>query len=288
MFKYLLALATVLAATPALAQDGPTLQRIVSTKTFNIAYRDSSVPFSYLDTSGKPIGYSIDICVRIADAIKATFKMDTLNVRFVPITPQTRIPLIANGTADVECGSSAITLSRYKQVDFLTPIFITGSKIMVKKGSGINSLDDLSGKVLTAIPGTTNEQAAMADIQKKHLNVQILRAKDHAQAMLNLEQGRADAYVADDIDLYGIRSTSPNGGDYEVVGPFFSYDPYSFIIPKNDDDFRAFADGVISHLITSGDINKMYTKWFTPGPTNINVPMSDLTKVALQLGAFAD
>jgi glutamate/aspartate transport system substrate-binding protein len=288
MLRFLLAVVSVMAASPVLAQDGPTLKRIVANKTFTIAYRDSSVPFSYIDPSGKPIGYSIDICVRIADAIKTEFKLDKLDIRFVSVTPQTRIPLISNGTADIECGSSAITLGRLKQVDFLSPTFITGSRIMVRKGSDIHSMDDMNGKVLTALFGTTNEQAAMSEIEKKHLTVQVVRVKEHSQAMLNLQQGRADAYVADDIDLYGIRSTSPNPESYEVTGPLFSYDPYAMIVPKNDGDFRAIGDATIARMVTSGEMAKLYAKWFTPGPTNINVPMSELQKAALQLDALPE
>lgn len=295
MLKRFFAAAFCMALAPGLAfaetvptPEGPTLQRIVLTKTFDIGYRDSSVPFSYLDSSGNPIGYSIDVCKSVAASIKSTFHLDTLNVRFIPITPQTRLALIANGTIDIACESAAITLSRYKQVDFSTPIFIAGSRIMVKTGSPIHSIDDLNGKVLTGIPGTTNLKAAIEEIKEKHLSVQILPAVDHAQAMLNLQQGRADASVADDIDLYGTRSTLSDPNDYQIVGPTFTYDPYAMILPKNDDDYRAFVDGVISNLITSGDLSAMYTKWFLPGPTHINVPMSELTKADMALGAYAN
>ena len=287
-----LSLAFVCAVVPAIASaaapEGPTLQRIVSTKTFDIGYRDSSVPFSYVDNNGNPIGYSIDICRQVAASLKSTYHLDHLNVRFIPITPQTRLALIANGTIDIACESAAITLSRYQQVDFSTPVFIAGSRIMVKENSGIHSLADLNGKVLTGIPGTTNLKGAIAEIHQKHLNVQILPAVDHAQAMLNLEQGRADASVADDIDLYGTRSTLSDPNDYTIVGPTFTYDPYAMIIPKNDDDYRAFVDGVISQMISSGKLTSLYNKWFIPGPTHIDVPMSDLTKAAMELGAYAN
>ena len=282
------ACAVVPAIAAAASPQGPTLQRIISSNTFDIGYRNSSVPFSYDDSNGNPIGYSVDICRQIADSLKSTYHLTNLNVRFIPITPQTRLALIANGTIDIACESAAITLSRYQQVDFSTPVFIAGTKIMVKAGSSIHSLDDMNGKVLTGIPGTTNLKAAIAEIQQKHLTVQILPAVDHAQAMLNLEQGRADASVADDIDLYGTRSTLSDPNDYIIVGPSFTYDPYAMIIPKNDDDYRAFVDSVISQMITSGQLTSLYNKWFVPGPTHINVPMSDLTKAAMELGAFAN
>lgn len=264
------------------------LEKIVANKTFSIAYREESVPFSFIDSSGKPQGYAIDVCLKIAEAIKTEFKLDKLDIKFVPITPQTRIPLIANGTANVECSSTTITTGRMKQVEFLAPIFITGTKLMVRKGSGITKIEDLEGKTLLSLAGTTNEKAAQAEIAKRGLKVNMVKVKDHPQALLNLEQGRADAYTSNDVVLYGIRTMAKNPGDYEIVGPFYSYDPFSIMIPKNDTDFRALALRVMSNLYTSGEIFTMYKQWFEPGPTNINLPMSDDLKNALRLNAFPD
>ena len=264
------------------------LEKIVANKTFSIAYREESVPFSFIDSSGKPQGYAIDVCLKIAEAIKTEFKLDKLEIKFVPITPQTRIPLIANGTANVECSSTTITTGRMKQVEFLAPIFITGTKLMVRKGSGITKIEDLEGKTLLSLAGTTNEKAAQAEIAKRGLKVNMVKVKDHPQALLNLEQGRADAYTSNDVVLYGIRTMAKNPDDYEIVGPFYSYDPFSIMIPKNDTDFRALALRVMSNLYTSGEIFTMYKQWFEPGPTNINLPMSDDLKNALRLNAFPD
>jgi glutamate/aspartate transport system substrate-binding protein len=246
------------------------------------------VPFSFIDSSGKPQGYAIDICLKIAEAIKTDYKLDKLDIKYVVVTPQTRIPLIANGTANVECSSTTITTGRMKQVEFLTPIFITGTKLMVRKGSGITKMEDLEGKTLLALAGTTNEKAALAEIAKRKLNVKMVKVKDHPQALLNLEQGRADAYTSNDVVLYGIRTMAKNPSDYEVVGPFYSYDPFSIMLPKNDSDFRALGLRVISNLYTSGEIFTLYKKWFEPGPTNINLPMDDDLKAALRLNAFAE
>ena len=273
----------------ALAQSpGGTLEKIVASKTFAIAYREESVPFSFIDSSGKPKGYAIDICLKIAEEIETQFKLDKLDIKYVPITPQTRIPVIANGTANAECSSTTITTGRMKQVEFLTPNFITGTKLLVRKGSGINKIEDLEGKTLIALAGTTNEKAALEEIAKRKLKVNMVKVKDHPQALLNLEQGRADAYTSNDVVLYGIRTMAKNPSDYEVVGPFYSYDPFSIMIPKNDTDFRALGLKVMSDLYRSGEIFTIYKKWFEPGPTNINLPMNDDLKNALRLNAFAN
>jgi glutamate/aspartate transport system substrate-binding protein len=279
---------SVVASQPASAQSGGSLEKIVASKTFAIAYREESVPFSFIDSTGKPQGYAIDICLKIADEIKKEYKLDKIDIKYVPITPQTRIPVIANGTANAECSSTTITTGRMKQVEFLTPDFITGTKLLVRKGSGITKIEDLQGKTLLALAGTTNEKAALAAIVKHNLKVNVVKVKDHPQALLNLEQGRADAYTSNDVVLYGIRTMAKNPSDYEVVGPFYSYDPFSIMIPKNDTEFRALGLRVMSNLYTSGEIFTMYKKWFEPGPTNINLPMNDDLKNALRLNAFAD
>ena len=294
MLKRAIAVAGVIAISAittqsALAQSpGGTLEKIVASKTFAIAYREESVPFSFIDSSGKPKGYAIDICLKIAEEIKTQFKLDKLDIKYVPITPQTRIPVIANGTANAECSSTTITTGRMKQVEFLTPNFITGTKLLVRKGSGITKIEDLEGKTLIALAGTTNEKAALEEIAKRKLKVNMVKVKDHPQALLNLEQGRADAYTSNDVVLYGIRTMAKNPSDYEVVGPFYSYDPFSIMIPKNDTDFRALGLKVMSDLYRSGEIFTIYKKWFEPGPTNINLPMNDDLKNALRLNAFAN
>jgi len=277
-----------LTSQPASAQSGGTLEKIAASKTFTIAYREESVPFSFIDASGKPQGYGIDICLKIADEIKKEYKLDKLDVKYVTITPQTRVPVIANGTANVECASTTITTGRMKQVEFLTPYFITGTKLMVPKDSPVNKIEDLEGKTLLALAGTTNEKAALAEIKKKNLHVNVVKVKDHPQALLNMEQGRADAYTSNDVVLYGIRSMAKNPSDFKIVGPFYSYDPFTVMIPKNDTAFRALGLRVMSNLYKSGEIFELYKKWFEPGPTKIDLPMSDDLKEALRLNAYAE
>ncbi len=292
MFAALLGSLT-LAVLPmaASAQDGPTMKRIAETKTFTIGHRDASVPLSYIGPDGKAQGYSIDICLKIAEAAKEELKLDKMEVKFVPLTPQTRIPLLTAGTVDIICESSTHTIGRSRQIAFLSTTFLTGSKLLVRKDSGIKSLDDMNGKALVAALGTTNEKAAQVEIDRKGIKLkggEIIKVKDHSQAMLNLDQGRADAYVSDDVVLFGLASAAKNPAEWEVVGPYFSYDPYGMMIARNNDDFRLVGDATIARLVSSGEMQKIYDKWFMPGPTNINYPMSDRLKTNMGLVALPE
>ena len=274
----------------AFAQDGATMRRIAETKTVTIGHRDASVPLSYLGPDGKAQGYSIDICLKIVDAAKEELKLDKIEVKFVPLTPQTRIPLLTAGTVDIICESSTHTLGRSRQISFLNTTFLTGSKLLVRKTSGIKRIEDMTDKVLVAVLGTTNEKAAQVEIDTKKIRIkgEIVKVKDHSQAMLNLEQGRADAYVSDDVVLYGLRSASKNPDEWEIVGPYFSYDPYGMMIARNNDDWRLLGNKTITRLIQSGEMAAIYKKWFEPGPTKINYPMSDRLKENFQLIALPD
>jgi glutamate/aspartate transport system substrate-binding protein len=274
----------------ASAQDGPVMRRMAETKTINIGHRDASVPISYIGPDGKVQGYSIDICLRIVDAAKEELKLDRLEIKYVPVTPQTRIPLLTAGTLDIICETSTHTLGRSRQVSFLNITFLTGSKLLVRKNSGIKRIEDLTDKVLVAVLGGTNERAAKVEIETKKIRIkgEMLMVKDNAQAMLNLEQGRADAFTSDDVVLYGLKSASKNPDEWEVVGPYFSYDPYGMMIPRNNDDFRLLGNKTIARLIESGEIEAIYKKWFEPGPTNINYPLSDRLKENFRLMAFPD
>jgi glutamate/aspartate transport system substrate-binding protein len=294
MMKWLLgSVALVMLTVPTnstSAQEGGVMKHIAETKTVTIGHRDASVPLSYLGPDGKVQGYSIDLCLKIVDAAKQELKLDTIEVKFVPLTPQTRIPLLTAGTVDIICESSTHTLGRSRQISFLNTTFLTGSKLLVRKTSGIKKIEDMHDKVLVAVLGTTNEKAAQAEIDTKKIKIkgEIVKVKDHSQAMLNLEQDRADAYVSDDVVLFGLKSAAKNPDEWEVVGPYFSYDPYGMMIPRNNDDFRLLGNKTIALLIRSSEINAIYKKWFEPGPTNINYPMSDRLKENFQLIALPD
>lgn len=271
-------------ALPAAAQDSTgRLARIASNGEVVLGHRESSVPFAYLDENQKPIGYSIDLCMKVVEAIEKTVGKD-LKVRFVPVTPKTRIALMANGTIDLECGSTTNNLTRQEQVEFLPVTFITGTKLLVKKASGIQSVDDLNGKVIALAQGTTNERAIKAEIEKKKMDVRVIPVRDHAEGMLALETNRVDAYSTDHILLHGLIVKSRTPDEFAVVGDFLSYDPYALMVPRNESEFELVGKKALSELFRSGEINDIYEKWFGP----MGVEQSDLLKAAFRLQALPE
>jgi len=268
------------------AGDSPVLKRIQDKKVVNIGHRETSIPFSYMDSNGKPVGYSIDICMKIVEGIRNELGNQDIAVKFVPVTGQTRIALMANGTIDLECGSTTNNLTRQKQVSYLPTTFITGTKIATRKNSGIKNVNDLKGKTLGVSTGTTNEKVLKAYIEKNKLDTKITQFKDHSQGWLAIETGRIDAYGSDDVLLYGLISKSKNSNDYTVVGQFLSFDPYAIMVPRNDSTFQRLGTSVIANLMSSGEIDGIYKKWFEPGPTDINMPMSETLKMAFKIQAL--
>ena len=275
-------------AAQADAGDSPVLKRIEENGVVTIGHRETSIPFSYMDSDGKPVGYSIDICMKIVDAIKEELGKPDLGVKFVPVTGQTRIALMANGTIDLECGSTTNNLTRQKQVSYLPTTFITGTKIAVRKDSGITSVEDLKGKVLGVSAGTTNEKALKAYIAEHNMDVKITEVKDHSQGWLAMETNRIDAYGSDDVLLYGLISKAKAPDEYTVVGNYLSFDPYAIMVPRNDSTFQRLGTAVVAGLMRSGEMAKMYAKCFEPGPTNINMPLSDTLKTAFEIQALPE
>ncbi len=270
----------------AIAQDGGTLKKIRDTGVIKIGHRDASIPFSYLDDKQQPIGYGVDICLKIADAIKANLKLPNLKVEFVPVTSQTRIPILTGGNIDVECGSTTNSIERQKQVSFAPTYFMTGTKIVVKKSSGIKSYDDLKGKTVVFTQGTTNERAMKAYNDAKNLGINFVPSKDHAESFLAVETGRAVAFPMDDILLYSLVASAKTPSDYVVIGEFLSDDPYAIMMRKDDAEFKKLVDATVSNLYKSGEINKIYSKWFQsnipPKGINLNFSMSDGLKEAIK------
>ena len=278
--------ALLLTSAVSYADGSPVLDRIKERGQINMGHRESSVPFSYIGEDGKPQGYSIDLCMKFIDAIKAEIEMPDLEINLVPVTSQTRIALMANGTIDLECGSTTNNLTRQKQVDYLPVTFITGTKIASKKGSGITEIEDLEGKTIALSLGTTNEKAIKRVAEEKGINIKTNMVKDHPQGWLAVETGRADAYASDDVLLYGLISKSKNPDDYQVTGRFLSYDPYGIMVPQNDSLYRRLGTVTLADLMRSGEAKKIYDKWFNPGPTNINMPMSDTLMKAFEIQAL--
>lgn len=277
-------------AAPAFADagDSPTLQRIQERGTVSIGHRETSIPFSYIGENNEPVGYSIDLCLKIVEAIEAELGGGKLEVRYVPVTGQTRIPLIANGTIDIECGSTTNNLTRQLQVEYLPTTFITGTKIASKVGSGITELEDMSGKIIGLASGTTNEKAIKAAIEAKDLDIKIVPVKDHSQGWLALETDRIDAYGSDDVLLYGLISKASDPSAYHVTGRYLSFDPYALMVQRNDSTFERLGRVTMAGLMRSGEMAEIYAKWFEPGPTNINMPLSDTLRTAFEIQALPE
>ena len=261
------------------------LKRIKERGVVNMGHREASVPFAYIQ-DGKPIGYHVDLCHKIIDRIKEVTETPDLTIKYVPVTSQTRIALMANGTIDLECGSTTNNLTRQKQVEYMPVTFITGTKIASKKGSGITEIEDLDGKVIGLPLGSTNEKAVKAVAKEKGLDIRFVMVKDHPQGWLNLKSGRVDAYATDSAILYGLVSKSKNPEEFQVTGRFLSYDPYGIMVPHDDSTFRRLGNVVLADMMRAGEIHKVYDKWFVPGPTNINMPMSDTLKTAFEIQAL--
>ena len=214
-----------------------------------------------------------------------------ITVKYNPVTSQTRIPLMANGTIDLECGSTTNTLSRQKEVAFAPTTFITGTKLVVKKSAKIKSYKDLKGKTVVVTQGTTNERAIKALSDKENLGIKFLNAKDHAESFLTVESGRAVAFSMDDVLLYGLVAKAKNPKDFEVVGDYLSFDPYAIMFRKNDDGFGVVIRRTLANLMRSGEMNKIYDKWFVgklPSGETLNMPMQPLLKAAFTLQALPE
>ncbi|MBV9459811.1 MAG: amino acid ABC transporter substrate-binding protein [Bradyrhizobium sp.] len=275
-----LALAAAFGASVASAEElTGTLKNIKDTGTITLGYRDSSIPFSYLDDNQKPIGFAMDICYKIVDAVKKELKLDKLEVKLNPVTSATRIPLMANGTIDLECGSTTNNAEREKQVWFTNTHFLTASRYVFKKSSGIKSIDDLKGKTVVSTAGTTNiKQLTEANVAKS-LGATIVPAKDHAEAFLMVETDRAVAFVMDDILLASLVAGSKSPSDYVISKDAFSApEPYGIMLRKDDVAFKKVVDAATAALYTSGEGQKLYDKWFMskipPKDLNLNTPIS--------------
>ena len=273
-------------AAPAAAQElTGTLKKIKDSGTITLGHRDTSIPFSYYDDKQQVVGYSIDICMKIVEAVKAELKMPNLQVKLNPVTSATRIPLMANGTIDLECGSTTNNLDRQKQVGFTNTYFITANRYLAKKTSNIKTFNDLKGKTVVSTAGTTNLKWLTEENAKQNLGMNILSAKDHAEAFLMVETDRAVAFFMDDILLYSLRAGSKSPDAYEIGSEAYSIEPYGAMVPRDDAAFRKVADDATAKLYKSPEIVTLYDKWFLksipPKNINLNVPMSPQLKKAL-------
>lgn len=263
-------------AGAAQAQDG-TLGKIKSSGTITIGHRDASLPFSYYDDKQQPIGYAMDLCHRIVDAVKAELKLPNLKVNYQLVTSANRIPLMANGTIDLECGSTTNNIARQEQVWFTMTHFVTANRWVSKKSSNVKKLADLKGKTIVSTAGTTNIKQITEINAAQNLGMNIISANGHSEAFQMVETGRAVAFVMDDILLAGLAAQSRSPGDYEISADALSVEPYGIMVRKDDKAFKAVVDRAMTNIYKTGQINAIYSKWFEkpvpPKNVNLNLPM---------------
>lgn len=264
-------------ATGALAEG--TLEKVRAAGAITVGHRDSSIPFSYLNDQQQPIGYAMDLCAKIVDAVKTELKLPNLKVIYQPVTSATRIPLMANGTIDLECGSTTNNAERQKQVSYTITHFLTANRFVAKKADKLNTLADLKGKTVVSTSGTTNIKQLTELNAAQNLGINILAAKDHAEAFLMVDTGRAAAFVMDDILLAGLAAGSSNPSQWQVSADALSLpEPYGIMVRKDDPAFKKVVDAAMVNIYKSGEINKIYAKWFTsaipPKGINLNMPMT--------------
>jgi glutamate/aspartate transport system substrate-binding protein len=263
------------AAAPAFAQS--TLDKVKDSGSITLSYREASIPFSYLDDKAQPVGFGVDICDRIVDEVRKATGRGDLKVQRQAVTSANRIPLLVNGTIDLECGSTTNNSDRAKQVAFAINYFYTGTRFLVKADSGIKGLADLNNRILVSTTGTTNFRILRNLITEQKLPIELIGAKDHLESALLVESGRAAAFGMDDILLYGLRASALNPASLAVVGDPIQVEPYAIMLRKDDPAFKKLVDGVLVSLIRSGDFEKLYRKWFQspipPKGINLNAPM---------------
>jgi len=280
-FTVLAALAAFAVALPALAQEG-TLKKIKDSGSITIGHRDASLPFSYYDDKQQPIGYAMDLCAKIVDAVKAELKMPNLKTNYQLVTSANRIPLMANGTIDLECGSTTNNVARQEQVWFANTHFVTANRWVSKKSAKLKSLQDLKGKTVVSTAGTTNIKQITEINAAQNLGMNIISANGHPEAFQMVETGRAVAFVMDDILLAGLAAQSRSPNDYEISSVALSVEPYGIMVRKDDKAFKDLADRALSQVYKSSEINAIYAKWFQkpvpPKNVNLNLPMSPALK----------
>lgn len=277
-----LAAFSALAATKEPVPKGPSLDRIRQTGTIIIAHRESSVPFSYVLPDKKPAGYAVELCQKIAEAVKKKLGLASLQTEYMLVTPSNRIPAIAEGKADMECGSTTNNAERREKVAFTVPHYITGARYMVRADSKIDDLSNFDGKKLVSTKGTTPLKAVIAANKERMIGITVVEAADHAAAVAMVESGAADGFAMDDVLLYGLIAGRPDPSKLKVVGKFLTIEPLAIMLPKNDPEFKKIVDEEMKQLVKSREAYAIYDKWFMkpipPKDTSLSLPMNYLLK----------
>jgi len=258
---------TAVAAPPAVPASQPdmasdTLRRIAETGTINLGHRESSVPFSFYDQRRQVVGYSHELMLKVADAVKAELKLPALTLRLVPVTSQNRIPLVQNGTVDIECGSTSNTTERARQVSFSTSFFVVSTRMLVRRDAGIKDFPDLGGRRVVVTASTTSERLLRTYNESRGGKIQVVTARDHGEAFVLLEDGKVDAMMLDDALLYGERAKARNPDDWIVTGTPMSSEAYGCMMRRNEPALKALVDRCLTRLLTSGEAMKIYSRWF--------------------------
>lgn len=268
------------------AQESGTLGKIAETGEISVGHRDGAVPFSYYDDQQRPIGYAMDLCAQVVDAVKSKLGKPDLKVSYLPVTGTTRIPLLANGTIDMECGTTTNNAERQRQVTFSTTHFVAGVRILSKKAQPIESMADAKGKTVVTLAGTTSVKVIAAANGEQGLGLTVLTAKDLAEGMLTLDTGRAVALIFDDVSLAGAAATAKSPDDYVLSAQPLSVEPYGIMLRRDDEAFKALVDHTLEGLYQSGKIDAIYAKWFTspipPRGINMKFAMSDQLKRVIE------
>ena len=284
MIKKLFGLTILAAAAMSCTQAAEltgTLKKVKETNSITVGYRESSIPFSYLDNNGKPIGYAMELCGKVVDAVKADLKMPGLKVNYTPVTSSNRIPLLENGTIDLECGSTTNSVARQKQVAFGPTYFVINVTAAVKKDSGISDFAQLAGKTIVTTSGTTAVPLLKKYEKTKDMEFKEIYGKDHAESFLLMADGRAVAFVMDDILLAGQIANSKDPAAYKILPGSLRSEPYSMMLRKDDPEFKALVDKTIDGVMKSGAINQIYAKWFTSAipPKGINLNFAETAAI---------
>jgi ABC-type amino acid transport substrate-binding protein len=258
-----LAMVMVLGSATAHAQTRTgTLKKVMDSGTLTIGYRENALPFSFTGSDGKPAGYSVDLCKEIAISVGQDLNLPNLTVNWVPVTPENRIDAVANGTVDIECGSTTASLSRQEKVDFTLMTFVDGGSLLIAEGSGIRTVTDLAGKRVGVVPGTTTERAVADFLRSTNIGATVVPVKDHDEGLAALQTSKIEAYASDRTILIGLVLQARGTARYAIVPDDLSYEPYGFMVRRDDSAFRLVANRTLARIYRSGAVGALYAKWF--------------------------